>query len=242
MNNISIKRLLKDIKELEKNPLENNGIYYKHDEDDLFKGYAIIFGPKDTLYENGCYIFCFYFTKNYPFEPPIVKFLTGDNNNTRFHPNLYRNGKVCLSILNTWKGEQWSSCQSIRSVLLTIVSLFDNKPLLHEPGITEKYKDFNKYNEIIKFKNIEIAIIKYYSKNTIEKYFKNKEIFNFFYKIIQNKLNDEKDNINEMINKNLKNKCVILKTNIYTMNFELNYLILKNKYIKLIDNNISNLK
>ena len=51
MNNISIKRLLKDIKELENNPLENDGIFYKHSEDDLFKGYALIIGPKDTLYE-----------------------------------------------------------------------------------------------------------------------------------------------------------------------------------------------
>ena len=85
MNNISIKRLLKDIKELENNPLEKDGIFYKHCEEDLFKGYALIFGPKETLYENGCYFFSFNFSKNYPFEPPKVKFLTCDNI-TRFHP------------------------------------------------------------------------------------------------------------------------------------------------------------
>ena len=61
---------------------------------------------------------------------------------TRFHPNLYRNGKVCLSILNTWKGEQWTSCQTIRSILLTLITLFHNKPLLNEPGFTEKSSDF----------------------------------------------------------------------------------------------------
>ena len=42
MNNISIKRLLKDIKELENNPLEKDGIFYKHCEENLFKGYALI--------------------------------------------------------------------------------------------------------------------------------------------------------------------------------------------------------
>ena len=232
MNNISIKRLLKDIKELEKNPLENDGIFYKHDEDNLFKGYALIFGPKDTLYENGCYFFSFNFTKNYPFEPPTVKFLTCDNF-TRFHPNLYRNGKVCLSILNTWKGEQWTSCQSIRSVLLTIISLFDNKPLLHEPGITEKYKDFKKYNEIILFKNIQIAIIKYYNKRTIKALFNDKNIYSFFYNIIKKKYAESKDEIIKKINENLKEKSFRCKTSIYNMDFNLDYLDLSQRFLKL---------
>ena len=33
-----------------------------------------------------------------------LTYLTNDGN-TRFHPNLYRNGKVCLSVLNTWRGK-----------------------------------------------------------------------------------------------------------------------------------------
>ena len=231
MNCISIKRLLKDIKELEKNSLENDGIFYKHDEDDLFKGYALIFGPKDTLYENGAYFFSFKFTANYPFEPPNVKFLTGDNE-TRFHPNLYRNGKVCLSILNTWKGEQWTSCQSIRSVLLTIISIFDNKPLLHEPGITEKYKDFKNYNKIVKYKNIEIAILKYYKKNKIKNLFKNKNIFDFFYQKIQNNIKKEKGNIQKSIDDNLNNPF-FCKTSIYSMGYHINYKYLKNIFLKV---------
>lgn len=56
------------------------------------------------------------------------------------HPNMYKNRKVCVSILNTWRGEQWSGCQTIKSVLLTLMSLLDSKPLLNEPGITEKIR------------------------------------------------------------------------------------------------------
>ena len=49
-----------------------------------------------------------------------LNYLTNDGK-TRFNPNLYRNGKVCISLLNTWKGEQWTSCQTIESILLSLV-------------------------------------------------------------------------------------------------------------------------
>lgn len=180
------KRLLNDVVDIMKNPLEDNYIYYNHDENNMLKGYALIMGPDDTLYRNGYYLFEFNFPKDYPYSPPKLKYLT-NNGHTRFHPNLYRTGKVCLSILNTWRGEQWTSCQTIRSVLLTLVTLFHNKPLLNEPGITETYKDFNKYNEIIEFENYNTAIIgvlqnkcaviykKMFEKNIHDNFKKNKD-------------------------------------------------------------------
>ena len=72
---------------------------------------------------------------------------------------LYRNGKVCLSVLNTWRGEGWTSCQTIRSVLLILVTLFHNKPLLNEPGITEKHRSFIPYNKIITYRNVEHSML-----------------------------------------------------------------------------------
>ena len=44
-------RLIEDIKEITKNPLENQGIYYKHDETNMLVGYAMIIGPDDTPYQ-----------------------------------------------------------------------------------------------------------------------------------------------------------------------------------------------
>ena len=61
------------------------------------EGDAIIFGPENTIYQYGVYIFHFKFPSNYPFSPPKVTYHTNDGI-TRFHPNLYRNGKVCLSL------------------------------------------------------------------------------------------------------------------------------------------------
>jgi len=150
-------RLIKDIRDIVRNPLLDQGIMYAHDEDDMLRGYSMIIGPSDTIYADGFYFFEWIFPYNYPFSPPVLKFRTYDGV-TRFHPNLYRNGKVCLSILNTWKGEQWTSCQTIRSILLTLITLFHSKPLLNEPGFTEEHQDFIPYNKLIKYANYKSAI------------------------------------------------------------------------------------
>lgn len=158
MTRDSRKRLQKDIIEIIKNPLTEHGIYYTHDDTDMLKGYAVIFGPSDSIYRYGAYMFQFKFPTNYPVSPPKLTYLTNDGN-TRFHPNLYRNGKVCLSVLNTWRGEGWTSCQTIRTILLILVTLFHNKPLLNEPGIKETHSSFLPYNKIITYRNIEHSIL-----------------------------------------------------------------------------------
>ena len=53
------KRLLKDVKDVLKNPLTDHGIYYIHDEQNIMKGYACIMGPSDTIYKHGAYLFTF---------------------------------------------------------------------------------------------------------------------------------------------------------------------------------------
>ena len=153
----ALRRIISDIKEIKKNPLTEHGIYYEHDETDMLKGRALIIGPADTPYADGFYLFTFQFPANYPHAPPKVEFCTSDGV-TRFNPNLYRTGKVCLSILNTWKGEQWSGCQTISSVLLALCTVLNDEPLLNEPGITKTHRDYEAYNEIIRYKNIEVAI------------------------------------------------------------------------------------
>jgi ubiquitin-conjugating enzyme E2 Z len=184
------KRLLKDVKDILKNPLTSHGIYYIHDEQNIMKGYACIMGPDDTIYSNGAYLFTFDFPGEYPFKPPSLKYMTNDGK-TRFHPNLYRTGKVCLSILNTWKGEQWTSCQTIKTVLLTLVTLFHNKPLLCEPGFRESHSDFIPYNKILEFKNLEIAI-----NNITPRLIKN---FLLFEPFIKNHILENQEKIKEKI-------------------------------------------
>jgi ubiquitin-conjugating enzyme E2 Z len=153
----AMRRIISDIKEIMVNPLTSHGIFYEHDETDMLKGRALIIGPADTPYADGFYLFKFQFPANYPHVPPKVEFCTHDGY-TRFNPNLYRSGKVCLSILNTWKGEAWSGCQTISSVLLAMCTILNNEPLLNEPGVCKNHRDFEPYNAIIQYKNIEVAI------------------------------------------------------------------------------------
>jgi len=159
ITNETKKRLIHDITDLYKNPLTDENIYYIHDDTDMLKGYALIIGPPDTPYEHGFYFFEFRFPTNYPYSPPKVVYHTNDGT-TRFNPNLYVSGKVCLSILNTWHGESWSSCQSIRSVLLTILgTVLNDTPLLNEPGIREDNPAVKNYNKAIYFKNYKSAFL-----------------------------------------------------------------------------------
>jgi len=153
----TISRLLKDVSQILKNPLTENGIYYIHDDTDMMKGYALLIGGKDTPYFGGYYFFELTYPSDYPHSPPNVKYCT-NGNNVRFNPNLYVCGKVCISLLNTWRGEQWSSCQTITSVLLTLCTILCKNPLLNEPGVTMGHQDLINYNEIIEYSNIDVAI------------------------------------------------------------------------------------
>ena len=223
----TFKRLVSDVKNIRKDSLESEGIYYIHDDSDILKGYAMIIGPENTPYFGGYYLFEFNFPTNYPFSPPLVTYET-NNGNIRFHPNLYINGKVCLSILNTWEGEKWSSIQTIRSILLILQSILTSDPLLNEPGIRETHKDMVPYNEIITYVNINSAILDIINKKImLPKY-------EVFYENILKHFHKNKEQIILFIKEkqNTYSSPVLLKTYIYNLKQEINYITLEEK-IKL---------
>ena len=153
----SVHRLLSDVRQIMREPLDSNGIYYTHDETDMLKGWAMIVGPSDTPYFGGFYFFKFQFPSDYPYSPPVVTCHTGDGY-VRFNPNLYTNGKVCISILNTWRGEPWSACQTISTVLLTLCTILCKNPIVNEPGLSVNSPDCQKYNELLEYANVKIAV------------------------------------------------------------------------------------
>ena len=233
LTEMTVKRLLKDVKEIMKNPLISQGIYYQHDESDLLKGYAMIIGPSETPYFGGFYFFTFDFPANYPFSPPIVKYYTNDGV-TRFNPNLYKNGKVCVSVLNTWMGEQWTGCQTISSVLLTICTLLCKNPLLNEPGIKEHDGDIEKYNQIIAYKNLDVAICQMLLKST----FFNNLLFERFY---QNMVEYFMNNFDSILNNatilyKKHPKPYIQTNNIYHMSIMIDFRDVVDKLTKVKEN------
>jgi ubiquitin-protein ligase len=129
----AMKRAMADVAELQKPLYKETRIYYTPHDQSIQRGYACIFGPPETPYEDCPMFYEFIMGDTFPFDPPKVTFLTNDGR-TRFHPNMYTEGKVCLSILGTWQGPKWASTMRLSTVLVTLQSLLDTQPLRHEPG------------------------------------------------------------------------------------------------------------
>jgi baculoviral IAP repeat-containing protein 6 len=160
----------------------------------------IISGPKNTPYEYGLFIFNMTIPSNYPTKPPFVRL--SNTGGKRFNPNLYDSGKVCLSLLGTWKGdkgESWNSeTSTFYQLLISIQSqILIDEPYFNEPGY-EKYigttsgiNSSNGYNENIYQYTIDHAMIDLLS---------NKDNYPEFREIINEYFTYHKDNIINTMN------------------------------------------
>ena len=132
MENI-IKRLNKELKEIEINPSLNCSAGPIND-DNIFKWNATIFGPDNSPYEGGIFSLNIDFPTDYPFKPPKIYFIT-----KIYHCNINSKGLICLDILK----DKWSPALTISKVLLSISSLLDDQnpsdPL--EPEIASLYEN-----------------------------------------------------------------------------------------------------
>jgi len=138
------KRLSRDLTAAQDPSVAEQGIWYALDPADMRKGRALIRGIEKTPYEGCLGVFDILFPDDYPFSPPKVTWMTSDGI-TRFHPQLYREGKVCLSILGTWQGPGWSASLNLVSVLQVIQSLFVDNPLSNEPGFEKGTLEEDKF-------------------------------------------------------------------------------------------------
>ena len=158
MANRALKRIARDIEYMTEENVD--GIYFWPNEEDIFKMKALIIGPADTPYEGGFYFFDITFPKNYPMKAPKIIHQTRVGK-VRFNPNLYANGKVCLSILGTWSGPSWTPTMSILSVLHSIQGMVMNEcPLKNEPGYRNvDQSKYDAYNGVIHYWNLHFAIL-----------------------------------------------------------------------------------
>ena len=206
LQNISIIRQTKDLKILEDTDMSFDGIYYKinHTEKSLI---AMVIGPDGTPYEGGFYFFSIKLGEKYPFKPPKVEFLTGDGK-SRLNPNLYNTGKVCLSILGTWSGPGWTTCMTITTVLLALVTVLNENPIQNEPGYENDigYRCIE-YNKFIEHENIRLAIIQNMNSN--------EEYIDHFKPIMEKYLERDLEKYLAKVKK-IKNYNKTLSANIYS--------------------------
>ena len=150
-----IRRIMGDLKEL-KDSLE--GVYIHFDESDINQMIVMIRGQEGP-YEFCQFLFHIRFSDDYPMTPPIIKFCSSDGK-TRLNPNLYIEGKVCLSILGTWQGDPWTSVMTIKTIILSIMALvMIGEPLKNEPGLeSSSAENILKYNQIVEYASLNILV------------------------------------------------------------------------------------
>nr|OQO30721.1 Ubiquitin-conjugating enzyme E2 15 [Rachicladosporium sp. CCFEE 5018] len=97
--------------------------------DDVFEWEVMLMlsEDQDSMYGGGCFRARMTFPPTYPHLPPKMKFST-----SIFHPNVYPNGDVCISILHPpgddqygyeQASERWSPVQSPETILLSVISM-----------------------------------------------------------------------------------------------------------------------
>jgi baculoviral IAP repeat-containing protein 6 len=145
-------------------------IFVRCDNDRLDVMKVLITGPSGTPYSNGCFEFDVFFPNEYPNSPMMINLETNGRQRVRFNPNLYTDGKVCLSILNTWHGrpeEKWNpQTSSLLPVLVAIQSLILNaEPYFNEPGYEKSRgtdqgeRNCREYNVGIQIATVEWAML-----------------------------------------------------------------------------------
>ncbi|KAF9921581.1 hypothetical protein BGZ65_010245, partial [Modicella reniformis] len=120
-----------------------DGIRVRAFEDRLDLIRVLIQGPDHTPYRNALFLFDFKLTSQFPSQPPIAFFHSWTGGVGRINPNLYEDGNVCLSLLNTWHGkdqtETWTPSSSILQLLISIQGLvLVPEPYYNEAGF-EKF-------------------------------------------------------------------------------------------------------
>jgi len=162
---MALRRLMAEYKQISNNPPD--GIAAGPvTEDNFFEWEAVITGPEETPFQDGVFVATLSFPQDYPLNPPSMKFKSD-----LFHPNIYSDGRVCISILHPpgndpmgyeSSNERWSPVQSIEKILLSVMSMIA-EPNTESPANVDAAKmyrenrtDFNKRAKLSVRKSLDM--------------------------------------------------------------------------------------
>ncbi|XP_049818002.1 (E3-independent) E2 ubiquitin-conjugating enzyme UBE2O isoform X2 [Aethina tumida] len=124
---------------------------------------VMIRGPAKTPYEDGLFLFDIQLSQNYPRSPPLVHYISYSSE--RLNPNLYVEGKVCVSLLGTWMGrgtEVWGPNSTLLQLIVSIQGLIlVAEPYYNEAGYEKQtdtqqgYENSRTYNELVVLKLVQ---------------------------------------------------------------------------------------
>ncbi|KAJ3268472.1 hypothetical protein HDV01_002730 [Terramyces sp. JEL0728] len=164
-NEVRTKIIAKEIATLSNSiPIDyNTSAFLRVDEEKMHVMQLCLIGPEGTPYANGVFLFDIVLPYTYPLAPPKFTYKTTGNGTWRANPNLYNNGKVCLSVLNTWSSNQWIPGKStLLQVIISIQSMiFVNRPYFNEPGYGEPVDtpESKSYNGNVRVNVVKHAMI-----------------------------------------------------------------------------------
>ena len=134
------RRLMKDLRKMQSETTDES-ITAIPDDNSIFEWTAVILGPEETAWEGGIFKLRMKFSDQYPNKPPSVQFKTDI-----FHPNVYKDGRICLDILDN----NWSPVYDVQSILISIQQLLDD-PNIKSPANNEASQLLqNNYKEYLR--------------------------------------------------------------------------------------------
>ncbi|XP_050297992.1 (E3-independent) E2 ubiquitin-conjugating enzyme UBE2O isoform X2 [Anthonomus grandis grandis] len=156
-----LKAVMKEYKLLRDSLPSNVWVRSYSDRIDLLS--VMIRGPAKTPYEDGLFLFDIQLSADYPRSPPLVYYISYSSE--RLNPNLYVEGKVCVSLLGTWMGkgtEVWGPDSTLLQLIVSIQGLIlVAEPYYNEAGYERQtdtqqgYENSRTYNELVILKLVQ---------------------------------------------------------------------------------------
>lgn len=130
---ICTRRLTKELRALQKDPLQSPKITVQPNEANILEMHYAIEGSEKTPYEGGIYWGKLIFPKTYPLKPPSVMMITPSG---RFQPNR----RLCLS-MSDFHPETWNPMWSVSTILTGLYSfMVESSPTLGSIETTSSQK------------------------------------------------------------------------------------------------------
>lgn len=122
-NDMSTRRLTRELRALHRNPMNNPRVHTIPIENNILEWHYVIEGSNDTPYEGGYYWGKLVFPKEYPLKPPSVIILTP---NGRFKTGR----RLCLS-MSDFHPESWNPMWSVSTIISGLISfMVESSPTL----------------------------------------------------------------------------------------------------------------
>lgn len=144
MNPLAIKRLQKELQQLQAHP--DQSITLTADASDIKSWKGTLVAPDDSYYAGYEFDIKIAVSPQYPLSPPIITFVT-----PTFHPNVeFSSGQLCLDILKKEWSPAWNLQSACRAIILLLSEPAHDSPLNVDAGNMLRAGDTLAYRSMVR--------------------------------------------------------------------------------------------